>query len=261
MLSRDSETISPLGLADVQAVYVDHCYRAMAVSYTFPNGFKFSYSGDCRPSEAFAEVGRDSTVLVHEATFDDELSADAAEKKHCTTSEALGVAVAMRAKTVILTHFSQRYPKTPVLDTITHGRSSPGTGRAVRDDAAEGTRPETLQSATDGSGPTSPSRAQTNDQWRPRLGSGCLGRSVPAFDPVATTADQGRPDTADDEVARDMKVGVAFDYMRVKVGEIGNLRHLNPALQKLFEEGGDAQGGRDGRPTGRQHGQNRQPCP
>lgn len=34
----------------------------------------------------------------------------------------------------------------------------------------------------------------------------------------------------------DMKVGVAFDYMRVKVGEIGQLEKFTPALLKLFAE-------------------------
>lgn len=34
---------------------------------------------------------------------------------------------------------------------------------------------------------------------------------------------------------RDMKVGVAFDYMRVKVGEIAHLERFRPALSRLLE--------------------------
>jgi ribonuclease Z len=34
----------------------------------------------------------------------------------------------------------------------------------------------------------------------------------------------------------DMKVCVAFDYMRVKVGEIAEMQHFTPALLKLFAE-------------------------
>ncbi|KAF2860209.1 hypothetical protein K470DRAFT_277136 [Piedraia hortae CBS 480.64] len=110
-------TVSPdlLGLKDIQAVSVLHCEGARAVSLTWPSGFKASYSGDCRPSKAFSEIGQGSTVCVHEATFDDALSADAKEKKHSTTSEALEVARAMDAKACLLTHFSQRYQKLPVL--------------------------------------------------------------------------------------------------------------------------------------------------
>lgn len=55
----------------------------------------------------------DATLLVHEATFDDSMSDDAVKKKHCTVREALDVARQMRARDVVLTHFSQRYPKLP----------------------------------------------------------------------------------------------------------------------------------------------------
>ena len=52
---------------------------------------------------------------------------DAVSKRHCTTLEAVAVAVAMGAQCCILTHFSARYPKAPVF----------GSGAAPRDDAAE----------------------------------------------------------------------------------------------------------------------------
>ena len=50
---------------------------------------------------------------MHEATFDDteEMRAEAFAKRHSTISEALEVGESMRAWRVILTHFSQRYPK------------------------------------------------------------------------------------------------------------------------------------------------------
>ena len=38
------------------------------------------------------------------------------------------------------------------------------------------------------------------------------------------------------KLASDMKVAVAFDYMRVKVGEIPEMEHFVPALLKLFAE-------------------------
>lgn len=99
------------GLERIDAVRVDHCYGALACVFTWPSGLKIAYSGDCRPSNVFAEVGADCTLLLHEATLDDELRGDALVKKHCTISEAVGVARRMRARRVLLTHFSQRYPK------------------------------------------------------------------------------------------------------------------------------------------------------
>lgn len=101
------------GLVRIDAVRVDHCHGALACVFTFPSGLRIAYSGDCRPSRAFAEIGKDATLLIHESTLDDELQGDALAKKHCTMSEALRVAREMRARRVLLTHFSQRYPKIP----------------------------------------------------------------------------------------------------------------------------------------------------
>lgn len=97
---------------------VSHCRNAQAVSVCFLGGFKVSYSGDCRPSKRFISIGNHSTLLIHEATFDDEKAGDAVAKKHSTIKEALGVAVAMHAKRLVLTHFSQRYQKLPTMSDI-----------------------------------------------------------------------------------------------------------------------------------------------
>lgn len=105
------EVAEQTGLTRIDAVRVDHCNGALACVLTWPHGLRVAYSGDCRPSRLFAEVARDCTLLIHEATLDDELRGDAFAKKHCTMSEALDVARRMRARRVVLTHFSQRYPK------------------------------------------------------------------------------------------------------------------------------------------------------
>ncbi|KAI5301918.1 hypothetical protein KEM56_001218, partial [Ascosphaera pollenicola] len=103
------------GIQYLDTVLVPHCHDARAVSLIFPSGFKVSYSGDCRPSERFVAIGRDSTVLIHEATFEDDMIGDAIAKRHTTVSEALSVAQRMRARNLILTHFSQRYQSIPDL--------------------------------------------------------------------------------------------------------------------------------------------------
>lgn len=71
------------------------------------------FSGDTRPCRALVRAGAGATLLIHEATFEPQLAAMAARKRHSTSAEALGVADAMRAYRVALTHFSQRYPKAP----------------------------------------------------------------------------------------------------------------------------------------------------
>jgi ribonuclease BN (tRNA processing enzyme) len=62
-------------------------------------------------------------LLVHEATFDDTAHGrgNALEKRHSTVDEACAVAGAMRAGHTILTHFSARYPKLPVLKVAEAG--------------------------------------------------------------------------------------------------------------------------------------------
>ncbi|KAK3295463.1 uncharacterized protein B0H64DRAFT_395327 [Chaetomium fimeti] len=106
-----------LQLPHIESCFVDHCYEATAVVLTFPDtGLKLAYSGDCRPSRQFAELGRGAHLLIHECTFEDELGGDALAKKHSTLSEALDVGRQMDARRILLTHFSQRYPKLPVVD-------------------------------------------------------------------------------------------------------------------------------------------------
>ncbi|PUU74300.1 beta-lactamase-like protein [Tuber borchii] len=109
------EVLDSLSLTSIQTSRAVHCLSSFTTSWTWSNGFKIAYSGDTRPTKGFVEIGRDSTVLLHEATFDDELLPEAIAKKHSTTSEAINAGKEMGAKNIILTHFSQRYPKLPIL--------------------------------------------------------------------------------------------------------------------------------------------------
>ncbi|KAH8815748.1 tRNA processing endoribonuclease-like protein Trz1 [Xylogone sp. PMI_703] len=108
--------IESFGIKAIYGCGVEHCHGALAGVLEFPNGFKVAYSGDCRPSKTFARMGLGATLMIHEATFDDELSGDAIAKKHSTTSEALDVGKQMEARRILLTHFSQRYQKIPVME-------------------------------------------------------------------------------------------------------------------------------------------------
>lgn len=75
--------------------------------------FKLTFSGDTIPCKELVELGRDSTLLIHEATLEDTLAASAATKKHSTFSQAIEQGREMNAKFTLLTHFSQRYRNLP----------------------------------------------------------------------------------------------------------------------------------------------------
>ncbi|AOA63171.1 Endonuclease tRNase Z [Komagataella phaffii CBS 7435] len=111
-----------LGLTGIQTCSAIHCEWAYSVGFTFDIGgdaFKVSYSGDTRPNHRFAfEIGKNSDLLIHEATLEDELMEDALSKRHSTISEAIYVSMLMTARKLILTHFSQRYPKLPDMDSL-----------------------------------------------------------------------------------------------------------------------------------------------
>ncbi|KFH48823.1 Ribonuclease Z-like protein [Hapsidospora chrysogenum ATCC 11550] len=118
------------GLTAIRRVDVPHCYLAMGTELELTSGLRIAYSGDCRPSPAFARAFRGAHLLIHECTFADDMSDHARQKMHSTLSEALGVARDMGARRTLLTHFSQRYVKADSLrwDEDAHGSSGDGSG-------------------------------------------------------------------------------------------------------------------------------------
>ncbi|CCK69736.1 tRNase Z KNAG_0C06430 [Huiozyma naganishii CBS 8797] len=116
------ELYKKLHMKQIQTCRAIHCNWAYSSTMEFEldavRSFKVSYSGDTRPNvRNFANgIGQGSDLLIHEATLDNELTEDAVKKRHCTINEAIEVSNAMRAKKLILTHFSQRYPKAPSVD-------------------------------------------------------------------------------------------------------------------------------------------------
>ncbi|KAF2202476.1 hypothetical protein GQ43DRAFT_462339 [Delitschia confertaspora ATCC 74209] len=210
------------GFADIQSCRVAHCRGAKAVSITFPadasssapHPLKISYSGDCRPSYKFGQIGKNSTVLIHEATFDDELKGDAVAKKHSTTSEALGVGAAMGARAVVLTHFSQRYQKFPVLEGVEDGADA---------------------SAANGSATTPADAEMVEEPGAEEDADAEMDGNVDIRTPAPALARQ-RSDAVEviKVPVKDMKVAVAFDYMRVQIGDIAQLEKFIPALSRHF---------------------------
>ncbi|KAK9066240.1 hypothetical protein SSX86_013561 [Deinandra increscens subsp. villosa] len=118
--------IGEAGLENVISFPVVHCPQAFGVALKGMDrvdsdgqivpGWKIVYSGDTRPCPELVEASQGATVLIHEATFEDALVEEAIARNHSTTEEAIEVGNSAGAYRIILTHFSQRYPKIPVFD-------------------------------------------------------------------------------------------------------------------------------------------------
>jgi len=80
-------------------------------------GRKIVYTGDTRASRDVINLAEGADLLVHEATFDDEMLERSQEDGHSTPSQAAEVAKEAGVKRLILTHISARYetPK-PLLE-------------------------------------------------------------------------------------------------------------------------------------------------
>lgn len=106
---------------DIACVQVIHCPLSYGIIIADRvKGWSVVYSGDTRPCRALAEAGRGATLAIHEATLEDAMVEEAISKRHSTTSEALTVCGEwMGAWRTVLTHFSQRYPRIPLLDEPT----------------------------------------------------------------------------------------------------------------------------------------------
>lgn len=123
--SLDTEILMNLGLKQFKTVRVRHARDSFGVCLTTMDDFKIVYSGDAMPSVYLANTGKGADLLIHEATMEDGLEDEALDKCHSTVSQAIEVGREMQAKNIILTHFSQRYAKIPlvtkeVMDDITH---------------------------------------------------------------------------------------------------------------------------------------------
>jgi ribonuclease Z len=78
-------------------------------------GRKIVYSGDTGPSELLVKLAEKADLLIHEATFEDELKERAMEDGHSTPSIAAETAKEAGVKRLVLTHISARYKDANVL--------------------------------------------------------------------------------------------------------------------------------------------------
>ncbi|KAJ4831725.1 hypothetical protein Tsubulata_038276 [Turnera subulata] len=126
IMKRLKKILSEAGLEALISFPVVHCPHAYGVVLKAAErintvgkmipGWKIVYSGDTRPCPALVEASSEATILIHEATFEDGLAEEAIARNHSTTQEAIDVGNSAGVYRIILTHFSQRYPKIPVFD-------------------------------------------------------------------------------------------------------------------------------------------------
>jgi ribonuclease Z len=72
-------------------------------------GRKIVYTGDTRPFKGFVKFAEGADLLIHDATFDDDLAERAMEDGHSTSSQAAENAKKAKVKRLVLTHISARY--------------------------------------------------------------------------------------------------------------------------------------------------------
>jgi len=69
-------------------IRVIHCPQSFGIIIKH-DIYKLSYSGDTRPSKSFQDAAVNSDLMIHEATFNYELSWKAEKYKHSTVEEAV----------------------------------------------------------------------------------------------------------------------------------------------------------------------------
>jgi ribonuclease Z len=92
-----------VGLADGRSVSPEHIVGPKR------SGRLVVITGDTRPCAAVVDASQGADLLVHEATFGEEEKDRAKETGHSTAKQAAQVALAARARRLVLSHVSARY--------------------------------------------------------------------------------------------------------------------------------------------------------
>ncbi len=74
-------------------------------------GIKITYSGDTAPCESFLKASEDADLIIHEATFTEEMMEKAGKFGHSTAKGAAELARSAKALKLALVHLSPRYER------------------------------------------------------------------------------------------------------------------------------------------------------
>lgn len=94
-------------------------------------GRRLVYCTDTRPCAAAVELARGANLLVHEATYADDLAHEARKRGHSTAKQAARIAAEASVKRLLITHFSPRYLDAGLL--LSEARSVFSATDAARD--------------------------------------------------------------------------------------------------------------------------------
>lgn len=84
-------------------------YRAEELTLPAPEPRSYAYCSDTRAFESYIDAIQDVDLLYHESTFLEDMKDRAIETLHSTAREAAQVAKTVRAKHLLLGHYSARY--------------------------------------------------------------------------------------------------------------------------------------------------------
>ncbi|KAJ3220632.1 Zinc phosphodiesterase ELAC protein 2 [Clydaea vesicula] len=212
--------LEDMGVKNIEVAEVKHCKEAFGIAITDHNVGKIVFSGDCRPSESLITIGVGAEILIHEATFEDEMIEEAISKRHSTIGEAIDVALKMEAKRLLLTHFSQRYPNLPSLNfdsvednkklTVNDMKISAEDNFVVKENVTEsGETPS-----------TSISEESTNN------------KNSEKDIILASTLRQEKINKSN------LLIGVSFDSMRINLKDFWKLQYFIEPIKYLFNDEG-----------------------
>ncbi|KAG8216533.1 hypothetical protein J3R82DRAFT_6675 [Butyriboletus roseoflavus] len=120
-----------LGLESFRSVDVIHRTSCHGAIIKHTDGWSIVYSGDTIPTQKLVQAGENATLLIHESTMADDQAEMAAAKMHSTVGQAIEIGRRMKARNILLTHFSARYPNIPPSIVTEHNPGDPTLALAL----------------------------------------------------------------------------------------------------------------------------------
>jgi len=115
----ESRTLVDLPTVEVSCFPVSHripCW-GFAFKTKGKNSKSYAFCADTKYDESFLDKIHGYDLVYHESTYLDDQEAKAAERHHCTSSQAAQIAKRANAKKLLLGHFSSKYDDLSLFET------------------------------------------------------------------------------------------------------------------------------------------------